>query len=175
MTTQEAVKTALAHVNYGVYMLGTGDCDTPKDGQSDCAGFAFCKCWGLRRHRPGFNKGAWASIEDDINCNSAIEDADHHKELFVPIDRPELGAFLIYPTFYLKGHPKPWIGHVAIVVAVPPEWDPALSKFAELTVVQCCGPDLRKPGILKTSGVHWDNHDKDWPNAEHRTRLIKVK
>jgi|SRR5690349_6732647 len=175
MTSQDAVKIALDHVNHGIYMLGTGDRDTPKDGESDCAGFAFCKCWNLKRHRPGFNKGPWASIEDDINCNSAIEDADHHRELFEPIDRPEPGAFVTYPTFYLPGHPKPWIGHVGIIVGVPAEWDPKFSKYAELTIVQCCGPNGRNPGILKTSGAHWDDHDKTWPKQEHRTRLIRVR
>src|SRR6266404_8046742 len=48
---------------------------------SDCAGFAICYAWKIVRHRPGFNAGFWASVEDDVNVNSAIEDGRHKREL----------------------------------------------------------------------------------------------
>src|SRR5262245_49816365 len=82
-TADQAVEIARELVGHMTYQLSTGDCDTANWGRSDCAGFAICRCYGLRRHRPGFNRGAWSSVEDDLNCNSAIEDADHHRELFV--------------------------------------------------------------------------------------------
>lgn len=171
-----AVTVARSLVGTGVYELGTGDCDTPIGGPSDCAGFALCRCYGLRRHRPGFNRGAWASIEDDLNCNSAIEDADHHCELFVRADRPALGDLLAYPTFRLLGHAAPWIGHIAIVVGVARvlEWDPARPQWHLLDVVQCAGPNGRNPGIVATDARHWDDHDAQWPRSLHRSSLLRV-
>lgn len=176
-TPEEAVKLAEALVGTGIYRLGTGDCDTPVGDYSDCAGFAICRCYSIRRHRPGFNKGAWASVEDDINCNSAIEDADHKRELFERVLRPEPGCLLTYPTIVLdKDHAKfRYIGHVAIVVGVPAEWDARVSRYAELTVVQCCGPNGHYPGIVKTNAAHWDVHDKVWPKAEHKTAMLRIK
>lgn len=181
MTTNSAAKAVeIAHslVNTGVYRLGTGNRDTPKGGESDCFGFAFDKCYGVLRHRPGFNHGPWASVEDDLNCNSAIEDSEHKQELFLPLSRPEPGALLTYPTIRMKspdGVVHQFIGHVAIIVKVPAEWDPAISRYAELDVIQCCGPNGRKPAILLTNASHWDNHDKLWPKPEHRTKILKVK
>lgn len=177
-SAEQAVATALELVGHMTYWLGTGDCDTANWGRSDCAGFAICRCYGLRRHRPGFNRGPWASIEDDLNVNSAIEDGDHHRELFerVTAGPPQLGDLLCYPTFRLAGHPKPWIGHVAIVVGTARllEWDWSRPTWGYLDVVQCCGPDGRTPGVLATSAAHWDDHDRDWPKPEHRSSLIRV-
>ena len=181
-TAEQAVKHALSRVGTGEYQLGTGDCYTERGGKSDCAGFAINWCYNLRRHRPGFNRGPWSTVEDDINCNSAIEDADHHQELFtqaIPPDRPQEGEarpgdLLTYPTFVVGPKHIKFIGHVAIVVDVPADWrvgDP----WARLTVVQCCGPNGRTPAILKTSGAHWDAHDQVWPKPQHRSRLLRVK
>ncbi len=171
-----AVTVARSLVGHLTYWLGTGDCDTPSTGRSDCAGFAISKCYGLRRHRPGFNRGSWSSVEDDINCNSAIEDADHHRELFVRAARPELGDLLAYPTFHLPGHQQPWIGHIAIVIGVARviEWDPATPQWHLLDVAQCCGPNGRTPGVLATTAAHWDAHDQIWPLPQHRSVLLRV-
>lgn len=177
---EQAVQIALSQVGHGVYQLGTGDCTDKADDPTDCAGFAISRCYGLRRHRPGFNRGAWATVSDDLNSNSAIEDAEHHMELFLPVwdgerayDVPEPGDLLAYPTFRLPGH-QPWIGHVAIVTAVPPEWDWTSSRWRDLTIVQCVGPNGRRPGINTAGGGHFDVHDQMWPKPEHRTRLIRV-
>lgn len=171
-----AVMIAESLVRTSMYWLGTGDCDTPQGAKFDCAGFAINKCYNIRRHRLGFNKGAWASVEDDINCNSAIEDSQHKKELFEQVlDVPKPGDLLTYPTFYIHGVPKPFIGHVAIVVGVPAEWDWRVSAWAGLTVVQMSGPNGHYPGISKTSGAHWDAHDRMWPKDEHRSKLIRVR
>ncbi len=89
----EAIQRALSIVGHGgQYWLGTGDwkpnaTDVPwttNNGGtgSDCAGFAISWCYKLTRHRPGFNVGSWSSCSDDLNCNSAIEDAEHAGELF---------------------------------------------------------------------------------------------
>lgn len=175
-SAEHAVFVAKDLINTGTYKLGTGDCDTPPGAPSDCAGFAINKCYNIRRHRPGFNKGSWASVEDDINCNSAIEDADHKQELFERVtDVPKPGDLLTYPTFRLHNHAQPFIGHVAIVIGVPAEWAWGYSKWGELTVVQCCGPDGRKPGIVKSNAGHWDAHDATWPKPEHRSVLLRVK
>lgn len=171
-----AVTVARSLVGTGVYELGTGDCDTPIGGPSDCSGFAINRCYGLRRHRPGFNVGSWATVSDDLNPNSAIEDSDHHRELFVRADRPQLGDLLAYPTIRLPGHLSPWIGHIAIVVDVSRviEWDPATPDWSLLGVVQCCGPNGRRPGVIETNASHWNGHDMTWPKPEHRSALLRV-
>ena len=171
-----AVTAARSLIGHMTYWLGTGDCDTPSSGRSDCFGFAFCRCYGVRRHRPGFNRGSWATVTDDLNCNSAIEDADHHRELFVRAGRPELGDLLAYPTIHLPDHPKPWVGHIAIVIGVSRvlEWDPAAPDWSLLDVAQCAGPDGRTPGVIATTAAHWNDHDRDWPRPEHRTALLRV-
>src|SRR3569833_2179287 len=91
----------------GQYILGTGDYNGPSDDVpfttnqygtgSDCAGFAICYAWMLKRHRPGFNSGPWASVSDDINCNSILEDAQHEQSLGVLVSVPRPGDLLLYP------------------------------------------------------------------------------
>lgn len=174
-----AVRHALAMVGRGVYRLGTGDLDSNDDDPRDCFGFAVCECYGIRRHRPDFNRGPWASVEDDLNCNSAIEDADHHRELFVRARRPDLGDLLAYPSFTIvdsNGVPHKFIGHIAIVTGVTRmlEWDAARPQWHLLDVAQCAGPNGRTPGVLATTAAHWDDHDRMWPKPEHRTALLRV-
>ncbi|MES2170577.1 MAG: hypothetical protein V4479_07625 [Actinomycetota bacterium] len=176
----QAVEHALALVGHGVYQLGTGDVDSTIDGPRDCFGFAYCECYGVRRHRQGFNRGPWASVEDDLNVNSAIEDADHARELFdrVVAGPPHLGDLLAYPTFSLPvgGQRKTWIGHIAIVTGVSRllEWDWTRPTWGELDVVQCRGPNGARPGIVATTAAHWDGHDLTWPKPEHRSVLLRV-
>lgn len=194
----EAVLRAMSIARKGgQYIMGTGDyrpslviaagvavtTDLPWTSNanglgSDCAGFAICWCWKLRRNRPGFNKGSWASVEDDINCNSALEDAQHKQELFTlvkPGEEVRPGDLLIYPTFYLAGHPKPWIGHVCIVIRVPPGWVLGKNRFSELTVAQCHGPDTFTPGVVITDGSIWDQHDHMWPGELQRSYVVRPK
>lgn len=173
----EAVKIAKAHVGKGVYWLGTGDLDTPPEGKTDCFGFAVNKCYGIPRHRPGFNHGNWATVSDDLNSNSAIEDAHHARDLFEPILRPEVGAILAYPNIRLvvDGKPHKFTGHAAIIVAVPPEWDVDNPDYARVTIVQCIGPNGRKPGIVRSLATAFQTHDHNWPKFEHRTHILRVK
>lgn len=187
----EAVDRALRMVGHGTYVLGTGDYHpviaggtlidipwTERDGEigSDCAGLAISYAYMLKRHRVGFNQGPWASVEDDINCNSAIEDADHNRELFERVHRPELGVLLTYPTIRLAGHPHPFIGHVGIVVGVSRclEWDEGSPDYSLLDVVQCCGPQGRTPGVIRSDGSIWAHHDHLWPKPEHRTAMLRA-
>lgn len=171
---------------YGQYWLGTGDyqpkvlLDNPwtpnKLGKlsSDCSGFAVSWCWKITRHRKGFNVGKWASVSDDVNVNSIMEDAVHNRELadsVVTIPRP--GDLLCYPTFYLKGIKKPFIGHVAIITGVSKDYKPG--NYNQLTVVQCHGPDGFTPGVVLTDGSIFRHHDANWPKEEHRCKIIRMK
>ena len=175
-TPQEALNEARRLTGKGVYILGTGDWNTPDDGAYDCFGFALNKCYGVKRHRPGFNHGPWATVEDDLNCNSAIEDARHKKELFeeVPsLNDVQAGDLIAYPTFRLKDENGVWhqyIGHIGLV-----EWRPfgPLRGFRDLHIIQCHGPNNRRPGIVATDGMIWDNHDHVWPKQEHRTAILR--
>jgi len=201
MTTQvpcaasDAVKRALSIATKGgEYFLGSGDyrpkgdSDVPwtsipgKRMGSDCAGFALSWCYQLTRHRPGYNKGAWASVADDINCNSALEDAQHRAELFRLLDadeRPEPGDLVLYPTFTLNGSDGKshrFIGHVGIVVGTSRvvDWQPGWNHYEQLDIAQCRGPNGRKPGVVLTDGSVWSHHDSVWPKKQHRSHLIRA-
>lgn len=177
-----------------MYLLGTGDYEphlarngatidvpwTPNEqGKlgSDCAGFAICWCWRIPRHHPGFNHGSWSSVEDDINSNSAIEDGEHEHRLFDtlgPDDVPQQGDLLAYPTVRIAGRSRPFIGHVGIVEQVPVAYRREMG-WQPLVVIQCHGPDERKPAVVRTDGLLWDARDRDWPKAAHRTHLVRPK
>lgn len=173
---RRAVIRARSMVGRGVYKLGTGDIDSDGDDARDCFGFAVCELYGIKRHRPGFNRGAWATVSDDLNCNSALEDAEHAGELFEIVQWPEPGVLLAYPTIRLMGH-APFIGHIGIVVSVRGalEWDAWRPDYALLDVVDCHGPNGRKPGVVLGNGTVWNRHDELWPKREHRTRMLRVK
>lgn len=192
-TAAAAVKRAISLVgdrSHG-YELGTGDyrpdatSDLPwttreRDGAigSDCAGFAISWCYGIRRHRPGLNHHSSGDfdVQDDLNCNSAIGDADTDRDLFERVMTPAPGVLLVYPTIHLAGHPLPWVGHVCIVTGVArcTEWDPAAPRYDLLDVAQCCGGDGRKPAVIASDGSIWLGHDHTWPLPQHRTVMLRV-
>jgi hypothetical protein len=174
-TAEEAVRHALAMVGRGVYQLGTGDIGSNNDDERDCFGFAVCECYGIKRHREPFNRGAWATVEDDLNCNSAIEDAQHARELFEVLWRPMPGALIMYPTIHLPGHPQPWIGHVKIVFGVSrcAEWDPQRPDWSLLDTVECRPPPRVGCGIVRGTGLGMNTHDKIWPKQP--TVMLRVK
>jgi hypothetical protein len=169
----------------GQYVLGTGDYlgdDKPPwtaRGDmigSDCAGFAISWCYTLRRHRPGYNHGSWATVSDDINCNSILEDAAHARELFVfvaPDDRPRPGDLLTYPTVSHDG--RRHIGHVGIVIGVDRAGDFRLDKpdWSLLDVAHCCGPNGREPAVVRTTGARWNVQDRTGRPGQ-RTRLLRA-
>jgi len=193
----EAVARALSIIGKGgQYALATGDyrpvtvgghlVDLPwtareKDGLigSDCAGFAICWCYKLRRHRPGFNRGGDFDCEDDINNNSVLGDAMGAMDCFQVVqDLPQPGDLLSYPTFRLAGVPQPFIGHVGICVGVDrvdiDAWDLNEPRFDQLDVAQCHGPDKFTPGVVQTDGSIWLRHNHDWPKPQHRAYLIRA-
>jgi hypothetical protein len=176
-TADEAIARALVAVGHGVYQLGAGDMNSTGEGPRDCFGFAFCECYGVPRHRPGFNRGPWATVEDDLNCNSAIEDADHAGDLFERVATPAPGCLILYPTIHLPGHAGPWIGHVKIVVGISRclEWDVEHPDWTLLDTVECCGPPGRHPGIIRGTGAGMTDHDARWPKPAHRTAMLRVK
>lgn len=182
-TPDEAVARARRWAGRGgQYRLGTGDYnpaqgDRPWTGlppASDCAGFAFCFCWRLKRHRPGFNRGRWATVSDDINTDSALEDALHHKELFIVVTTPQPGDLLVFGSVRKDGK-RIRIGHVGLIESVPTEWDPLQPQYSSLTIIQCKGPNGRAPGVVRTDGALWDRNDVRWPKPEHRTYILRVK
>lgn len=197
----EAVQRAQSIVGKGgQYILGTGDYK-PKDIHgvvtdlpwtnywkrtspwfnipgSDCAGFAICWAWKLQRHRPGFNHGAWATVSDDINCNSAMEDGLHKQELFTTLAEGSHilpGDLLLYPTFSIPvdGKSKEFIGHVGMVELIPPDFK--YGEWSKLTIIQCHGPNGRGPAVVRTNGGTWTKHDSLWSKPEHRTRVVRPK
>lgn len=180
-TAAEAVARARSAVGSGTYELGTGDVDTVLGGPSDCCGFATCWCFGIRRHRPGFNLGAWATVEDDTNCNSSIEDAQHAQDLFeIVTGDPQEGDLVKYPTIHIvhDGTPMLFCGHEAIIVGVARaagKWNAAKPDYSLLDVVQCCGPNGHHPGIIASDGSIWRQHDSLWPLPQHKTWLLRVK
>ena len=191
-SAEEAVDRArrLLASKLGQYVLGTGDYrptaidDVPWTDNhgmrgSDCAGFAISWCYKLTRHRPGFNVGPWATVANDINCNSAIEDGRHNRELFEEVLTPFPGALLLYPTIDILGqdgqHHR-FIGHVGIVSGVDRclEWDQDAPDYTLLDVIHCCGPNGRKPAVVKGDGSIWQHHSHVWPKPQHRSVLLRA-
>lgn len=171
----------------GQYILGTGDywphkqsgkeVDVPwtaRKGEwgTDCAGFAVCWAWKLRRHRPGFNKGPWATVSDDLNTDSVFEDATHKQELFTVVTHPAPGDLVLYPSVRRDGK-RILIGHVGLIEKVPAEWDPKDPQYDLLTIIQSYGPNRRKPAVRRTDGSLWDHHDDYW--AKYPTVIIRPK
>jgi hypothetical protein len=177
----------------GQYWLGTGDfrgaagtdLDMPwttNNGGtgSDCCGFAITWAYKLTRHRPGFNAGSWATVADDINCDSALEDARHKQELFFEValqnDAPAAGDMLLYPSIRLPQHQPPFYmcGHVCIVTDAS-RWNRDRPRYADLVVAQCHGPNGFRPGVVHTDGSIWDHHDANWQLPQHRSAVIRAR
>jgi hypothetical protein len=145
--------------------------------QMDCFGAAVCYAYGIKRHEPGANRGPWATVSDDWNCNSAIEDSEHRQQRFIPVaaDDIEPGDLIMYPTIHLPGHPLPWIGHVQMVEHVPAGWTLA-SGYCALEIIHCHGPNGRRPAVTRGNGYACDRHDEQWGGEPlRRTRLIRVR
>jgi hypothetical protein len=174
----------------GEYRLGTGDYfpfgpDVPGRNNtvpwsSDCAGFAICYAWKIVRHRPGFNDGPWASVSDDVNVNSVAEDGLHRRELFTTLATgalPQPGDLLCYPTFIIPAaapphQPLTFIGHVALIETVPTDYRPG-EGWDRLTLLQCRGPNGRRPAVLRTDGSIFAHHDAVWPLPEHHCVVVR--
>ena len=203
-TTAFARMDAIAGVSMP-YIYATGDYDPhnpdvpwttrAKDGKrgSDCAGAAICYAYELLRHRPGFNHGSWATVSDDINTNSAIEDAEHESDVFeiVTDDDLQVGDLLMYPTIQLRTHDangvegdwvrnsdgsiRQWIGHVQMLAESPPAGWTRAQGFVKLRVLQCFGPDGRMPAVMETDAHAMDTHNTQWPLPQHCVKVLRVK
>lgn len=203
----EAVQRAQRMIGKGgAYVLGTGDykptflngklIDLPWTAReltvgSDCAGFAICWVYKLKRHRPGFAAGRLpvefrdqSDVDDDLNCNSLIEDALTTKEIceFVTTGVPMPGDLLVYPTLRIKGADgelHTFIGHVAIVLSndrvSPSQWNWTDPPYHLLDVAQCRGPNGRSPAVIQTDGSIWSAHDDKWPKPAHRSCVVRMK
>jgi hypothetical protein len=173
------------------YFLGTGDYrpdvvnDVPwtaaPDGTlgSDCAGFAISWCYKLPRHRPGYNRGAWATVSDDLNTNSALEDAQHAGDLFELVDDGDAlvpGDLLMYPTIRVTGddgNVHTFIGHVQLVI--DPRGAVGGGHFAACLVAHCHGPNRRAPGVTLSDGSVMDLHNQSWPKPQHRAYAVRAR
>jgi hypothetical protein len=204
-TSAEALTRARKIIGHGgQYILGTGDylgshslanvpsglsespwTEATAGVGSDCAGFI---CWAFKkkRHRPGFNKGAWSTVEDDINCNSLLEDSVHLQQLCTRVNPGEsikVGDCLAWPTFRLRAFAEPhevltFVGHIGMVDYVPSDFvfsttNPTL--WHRLGIIQCHGPNHFTPGVVETDGSIWGRHDELWGKEEHRTHVIRFK
>jgi hypothetical protein len=186
------------------YALGTGDYSTAvatggpdvpwtrraKDGLvgADCAGVAMSWASQIPRHRPGLNHGSWATVSDDLNTNSGIEDAEHEGDLYTVVHGDDVfpGDLLCYKTIQLRtpdgtdwirnedGSIKKWIGHVQMIEVVPVGWKRS-DGWTALTVLQCCGGDGRRPAVIRSDAHAMDMHDHVWPKQEHRVHVLRVK
>ncbi len=183
----EAVERALRYVGKGTYQLGAGAwapgelTDDPWtemngfDDASDCWGYVAW-CLKLPRPLPGFNRGEWASVSDHVNTDSAIEDAEHQRQMFELAPRPEPGDLLVYPSVRdPQTRKRIRIGHVSIVVDVSRclEWDPESPAYDLLEVVQC--QSLTRPAVRKGSGAGWLYRDmfRGRKRAEWLSRVIR--
>lgn len=185
-TPLEAVERCRKLIGSGIYKLGALDSDADKL-VFDCTSFCMRYGYGLDGHRQGYNRGwsvdwctsATATVVDDINSNSAIEDAMHGAELFeLVIGPPQIGDIIAAPTIRLEGHAAPWIGHGVIVCGVDRakgHWDPQAPTFAALDVIECRGPNGRNPAIRITNGTWFDDRRIAWPKVNHRSWLLRVR
>jgi hypothetical protein len=182
-----SVQRALSMVGEGSYWLGAGGWSRDKtpdvpwtiapNGQPacDCSRFALCWCHELPGHMPGFNDGQWATVADDLNSNSALEDAEHRQQLFTLVmGTPEPGDLIVYKTFRLTGHPKQYVGHAAIIVGVRRGYQPG--RYELLDIVQVRGPNGKRPGCVKTDASVFAHHDAVWGDvASRRSAILRVR
>lgn len=182
----EALERCGKLIGCGTYKLGALDSDADNL-VFDCFSFAVRYAFGLDGHRPGFNRdwkvdwmtGATATVVDDLNSNSAVENALFgDRELFeVVVGPPRLGDIIAAPTIHLVGHPEPWIGHAVIVSGIGRGngvWDPQAPTYAMLDIIECRGPNERNPAIRQTNGTWFDERRGTWPKVIHRPWLLRV-
>lgn len=115
----------------------------------DCSGFVAW-CLGLDRYQPD-------SAVKWISTDGMIRDADGEQEYFSPIDRPELGAVVVYGSEWRDGR-RIYVGHVGIVVCLPVRgWGPGHRQWSRLRVVHCSSGNDRRMGgaIQQTDASHW--------------------
>jgi hypothetical protein len=185
-TASEAVDRARRLVGAGTYKLGALDSDADRL-VFDCTSFCMRYAYGIEGHRPGYNRGwgvdwctgATPTVIDDVNSNSAIEDAFHAMDLFrLVAGQPSIGDIIAAPTIRLPASGAgPWIGHAMIVVGTSRargQWDPCHPKWDLLDTLECHGPDGTHPAIRTNTGVWFDERAATWPKPQHRPWLLRV-
>lgn len=184
-TPLEAVSRARSLVGRGIYLLGTGGYKPTPGIDEDLAPWTphprtgqrgdFCDCWGLvswafrqRRHRPGYNLGG--SVTDDINTDSAIEDARRiprgetkpRAEQWHQVDmhNAQCGDLLVWPSIRGPGGGRLRIGHVGIVSAVGGD------DLLTWRVIQCSSQAPLGSAIRETFARAWEKRDR-WQGTNH--------
>ncbi len=148
----------------------------------DCHGLA-CWAYTLPRHRPGYNHGAHATVSDDDNCDAAIEDSTHERDLWTlvellpaPRNRPEPGDLLCWPTIRVGGK-RVRYAHTLLVESVDrvTAWDWATPAWPLIDVIQVKGPNGRKPAAVRSTAAicaaarYWGGA----VHEEYRTRVLR--
>ena len=108
---------------------------------ADCVAFAMHTVGASRNQ-----KGRFRTYGGAINTDSMLMDADGPRDLFVPLDLPQLGCLIVIPSIYKNGvRLKP--GHVGVLVGgVPAEKPDTLVELLAMLEVAHCSPSNRKRG-----------------------------
>ncbi|HEY1814921.1 MAG TPA: hypothetical protein VGG74_21385 [Kofleriaceae bacterium] len=142
----------------------------------DCAGAAISYAFMLNRHRPGFNAQPHATITDDLNVDSVIEDADPARggrlELGELVTIPAPGVLILTPTVRIPAKNFVDPGHVRMVLDAT-KWNPAAPRYADLVYLECRGPSGRSPGVVRNTGESVDQWDAVWPT--HKAAMVRVR
>lgn len=174
-TDPDPVARARAHLDRGTYRLGAGGYRptgpdepwSPGTTAADCVGFALW-CHKIPRHRPGFNRGPWATVTDDVNTDSIIEDATHRRDVFALAPTPAPGDLIVYRSIWWHDGrandvgigQRRWIGHVGVIVTVPP--GAGIDELHALGVVHCHGPTGNTRAVTLSDGSIWAHHAAVW-------------
>lgn len=191
MTPAELVARALTQRDQGEYQLGAGGYD-PTDPNNcfhphyntkkigcDCSAFSIKFALKLDGHRPGFGKGPGAHVTDYINSDSALYDARYNNEIFELVEGPpQMGDHIVTPSVFKNGK-RIGIGHVRLATANHAlEWDHAVlpRPWDRVEVVECRGPNGKRPGVIVGSAAGCARHDAKWVKVPAMwTQVIRVK
>lgn len=201
MTPAEFIARLRTQVGKGEYQLGAGGWD-PKHPDTcfhphwdtknhpgvigcDCSAYALKYGLKLDGHRPGFGRGPGSHVEDYINSDSALYDAIHNHDIFELVEGPPDPVnhvdFLILPSYFDKhtGERK-IIGHVmAVAENHALEWqdhDVLPRPWELVNILQCRGPNGKRPGVIASDASLCTHHDSLWPNTPAMwTQVIRVR
>jgi hypothetical protein len=144
----------------------------------DCAGAAVSHAFELFRHRPGFNAQPQATVSDDLNVDSILEDADPRRggllELGELATIPAPGILLLTPTIRIPAKNFVDPGHVRLIIDAT-KWDPSASKWADVTYLECCGGPGRAPGVIRNTGESVDKWDSVWPKWNMCAAMVRIR
>lgn len=197
MTTAEYIARLLTQVGKGEYQLGAGGWDPkrpetcfhqhwdvenkPNTVGCDCSAFAIRFGLKLRGSRPGFGRGPGARVTDAINSDSALYDAIHNHEIFELVAGPPIeGDLIVIPSYFdPKTGKRITIGHVLATRRNRAlEWDHKLlpRPWHLVDVVQCRGPNGKRPGVVESTAEVCARHDAKWVQMPAMwTQVIRVR